>query len=247
MKTSSPLFVAVAALVMVGTGWATLLRVKNRQHLGVPGVRMTAIPTLSRTGGIVRSNSIPLPRGVPGHSATVGEIDETEWQSLPPDTTFGRMIYSRGSREYPVQASVILMGADRTSIHQPEFCLKGNGWNIQSRSTRWVPFDRINGGGLDVRRFDALTNVRGEDGAIHPLAGVYVFWFVADGQWTASHWTRTLWMTRDLLTRNVLQRWAYVSYFATCQPGDEEKAYEHVCELIRVTVPQFQIAGIQPR
>ena len=157
------------------------------------------------------------------------------------------MVYGRGTQELPVQASVILMGADRTSIHQPEFCLKGNGWDIQTRTTQRVPFERIAGGALEVRRFDALINVRGEDGTIHPLAGVYVFWFVADDQWTASAWTRTLWMTRDLLTHNVLQRWAYVSFFATCLPGQEEATFQHVCELIRSTVPQFQIAGIQHR
>jgi len=73
-----------------------------------------------------------------------------------------------------------------------------------------------------------------------------VFWFVADGQLTSSHWTRTRWMIRDLLTRNVLQRWAYVSYFALCAPGDEDATFLRLSRLVAASVPEFQLAAGEP-
>jgi hypothetical protein len=215
MNASSPMFVAVVSLLLIGGGWGALLRVKARQHSGIPGVRTAPIPTRDKAGTIVRSQSVPLPNSVPGFLTK--------------------------------QGTVILMDADRTSIHQPEFCLTGNGWRILNRSTRRIPFDRFAGGGLEVRRFDSRTKYLGDDGRDHESASVYVFWFVADRQWTASHWTRTWWMTRDLLSENVLQRWAYVSYFAPCVPGNEDATYERLCDLIRSTIPEFQIAGFQDR
>lgn len=247
MNTSSPILVVVVSLALIGGGWGALLRVKSRQHAGIPGVRISPIPTRDKSGALVRSNSVALPLFAPGYRSNPGDIDDTELRTLPPDTTFGRVIYEKPDSPLKVQTSVILMGADRTSIHQPEFCLTGNGWAIRDRSTRRIPFDRIEGGGLDVRRFDSRIQFRNPDGTAQEAGSVYVFWFVADGQWTASHWTRTLWMTRDLLTDNVLQRWAYISYFAVCEPGKEDATFEQVCDLIRTTVPKFQISGIHTR
>ena len=247
MNASSPMLIAVVSLLLIGGGWGALLRVKARQHSGTPGVRIAPIPTRDKAGTIVRSQSVPLPSTVPGYLAKLGEIDDTELNTLPPDTTFGRMVYESVSSPLAAQATVILMNADRTSIHQPEFCLTGNGWRIVNRSTRRIPFERFAGGGLEVRRFDSRTSYHGDDGRDHESASVYVFWFVADHQWTASHWTRTWWMTRDLLSENVLQRWAYVSYFAPCAPGTEDATYERLCDLIRTTIPEFQIAGFQDR
>jgi len=244
VKGNSPIVAAVLAAMLIVGGWALLLRVKERQHLGVPGIKTQPVPTLSKAGGVIRTNSVYLPADVPGYNARRGDIDDTEWTALPPDTVFGRMLYEAPQGNFTVQTTAILMGADRTSIHQPEFCLKGNGWNIQRKTTETIPFDGIRGGTLDVRRFDARSTVRGTDGRVHEMAAVYVFWFVADDQWTASHWTRTFWMTRDLLTQNVLQRWGYISYFALCPPGQESGTYEKICNLIRSTAPRFQIAGI---
>jgi hypothetical protein len=45
-----------------------------------------------------------------------------------------------------------------------------------------------------------------------------------------------------LLTTGVLQRWAYISYFAVCEPGQEDAAFERVKKLIVASVPEFQLA-----
>ena len=74
------------------------------------------------------------------------------------------------------------------------------------------------------------------------MRGLYVFWFVARNEETDSHWQRIWWLTRDLLTTGVLQRWAYVSYFTICLPGQEDAAFERMKKLIAASVPEFQPA-----
>ena len=74
------------------------------------------------------------------------------------------------------------------------------------------------------------------------MRGLYVFWFVARNEETTSHWQRVWWLTRDLLTTGMLQRWAYISYFAICEPGQEDAAFERVNKLIAASVPKFQLA-----
>jgi hypothetical protein len=39
----------------------------------------------------------------------------------------------------------------------------------------------------------------------------------------------------------VLQRWAYVSYFAICSPGQEDATFERMSRLIEESVPEFQL------
>jgi len=49
------------------------------------------------------------------------------------------------------------------------------------------------------------------------------------------------WMARDVIRTGVLQRWAYVSYFAVCPPGAEEATFQRMKKLIVASVPEFQL------
>jgi hypothetical protein len=48
-------------------------------------------------------------------------------------------------------------------------------------------------------------------------------------------------MARTLLSSGVLERWAYVSFFAPCAPGQEAETYERMKKLIAASVPEFQL------
>ena len=89
----------------------------------------------------------------------------------------------------------------------------------------------------------SLGRVVRDGESVRREAGVFVYWFVADGELTAQHRQRMWWMARDLLTRGVLQRWAYVSCFSACPPGQEEATYARMREWIAAAVPQFQRAA----
>lgn len=239
MKRTSPLLLGITLLLIAAT-YGLLTRVRDRQTLGVPAVRLTPVPLISADGRITRTNSVFLPLRVPGYEARPGVVSDQELAGLPPDTSFGRQIYRSLTDEFRVQASVVLMGHDRTSIHQPDFCLTGAGWMIQRKQHDRIPLPGAGGRELPVQRFDAVLNYSSPDGSARRLAGVYVFWFAADGEVTSSHTQRTLSLIRSLVSQGVLQRWSYTSFFAECLPGEEDATYSRLRDLISATTPHFQ-------
>jgi hypothetical protein len=167
---------------------------------------------------------------------------------LPKDTSFGQRLY-KAPDGFVTQVNVVLMGADRTSMHKPQFCLEGAGWKIDSgpagqeviNITRPVEYD------LPVIKF-LVTRKTETAGQIQTLRGVFLYWFVADNTISADpEGYERLWSSaRNLLARGELQRWAYILYFSPCLPGDEAVTLERMKKLIAASVPEFQLATGKP-
>lgn len=79
------------------------------------------------------------------------------------------------------------------------------------------------------------------------MRGIYVYWFVADDKLATDHFDRMWTMTKGLLTEGELQRWAYISYFAICQPGAEDETYAKMAKFITESVPKFQTTTGPPK
>ena len=81
------------------------------------------------------------------------------------------------------------------------------------------------------------------DGQNVDARGIYVYWFVADDALSGSEsGLERMWaMAHKLVTTGVLQRWAYISYFAVCPPGQEKATYERLKKLIAASAPEFQL------
>ena len=232
--------VAVIALALIGTAAFWLSHLRDAVHLGKPGVRIGSLPVFDERNEVARSNSVAMPTAVPGYRTQVEPITRLELGYLPPDTTYARRHFESVDGGFHSQGSVVLMGTDRTSIHRPEYCLTGQGWNILRQSVASIPVPRPAPYGLRVQRFDMRFQgmIEGKDVL---RSGVYVFWFVADGQLTPSHVDRQLWLIRDLLLHQTLQRWAYVSFFSDCAPGEEDATFGRISKLVAATVPDFQL------
>jgi len=230
------------ALVLMALAAGLLLRMKHSHRLGAPGVKVVKVPLLSDTGDVARTNSVFLPSIVPGWASRTEPVSTLELNYLPKDTTYGRRIYRTSDGQFSAFGSVVLMGTDRTSIHRPEYCLTGIGWGIEKRAYATVRMNRPHGYDLPVRRFDAARN-QVQGGQPQMRKGVYVFWFVSEHELTANHWTRQWLIARDLLLRGTLNRWAYVSFFAECDPGQEDATFARLSELIAATVPEFQFTS----
>lgn len=234
------------ALLLIGAGAAGLHQLRRAVRLGTPGVKVSNLPVLDDEARVARTNSVALPLRVQGHAATVEAIPRLELDYLPPDTVYARRTYIPKAGRPRIQASVVLMGADRTSIHRPEYCLTGQGWNIREKRPLGIAIERPEPYLLPVQRYD-MTYSGLSHGRPDRRSGVYVFWFVADGQLTNSHLERQGWLIRDLLLRQVLQRWAYVAFFADCPPGEEDATYEAIVALVRESIADFQLTtGRQP-
>jgi hypothetical protein len=178
-----------------------------------------------------------LPTNVAGYEFRTIPVRNIELDGLPKDTVFGRGSYTARDGFW-AQISVVLMGTDRTSIHPPEYCLRGMGCKIVRQGERSLA--SIGKPDSNVQRFDfrLTTEIEGQR---KEMGGVFVFWFVAHDRETASHWERQWWMIHELVTRGVLQRWAYISFFALCPLGEEDATYQRLTELIQATSPYFEV------
>jgi hypothetical protein len=244
MKSQARWILAVGLGLMAATA-AFLHHWQNLQRLGSPGVRVLAGEVRDTNGVVVGTNLVFLPEQVLSMTSTQLPLSRLELNWLPADTTFGRRRYT-DTNGFFADIGVVLMGMDRTSIHQPQYCLTGQGWKIELTDRVKIPMERPRKYDLEALRLTASYQEVRPDGTRRLWRGLYVYWFVADGQLTADHGQRMWWMARDLLLHGVLQRWAYVSYFTICAPGQEAAAYVRLEKMIQDSVPEFQLVPASP-
>jgi len=237
-KRSRNIFVAV--LLLIGGTWALLGHWKAIQRLGPPGVRVVAVPLYDPEGKVVGNQSVFLPEQIPGYTSKALPVTRVELGMLPKDTTYGRRLYQSVEGSFELMTSVVLMGTDRTSIHQPQYCLTGQGWRIVQTETTAIHLEQPHPYDLPVRKLTATRIQELSNGEKKEVKGIYVYWFVADGELTAGHFQRMWWMARDLIRTGTLQRWAYISCFAVCLPGQEDATFQRLKEWIVVSAPEFQ-------
>jgi hypothetical protein len=227
--------ILIAALGLIGGAACLLTRLQSKQRLGRPAVKTAPI------AGSVRLQVV-LPEQVPDFSSEAVETDPTTLAWLPQDTSFGQRRY-RAADGFGAAVSVVLMGRDRTSLHKTEFCVEGQGWRIDRNASSEVRIhmDRPYAYELPVMKF-VTDKELSDHGQTMSVRGIYVFWFVADNdEYTAQYWQRMWWMARDLFRTGVLQRWAMISYFTACAPGQEAAAFERLKKLISASAPEFQL------
>jgi hypothetical protein len=238
MKHQKWLVFVVALGLMAGTAGA-LTWLRANQKLGKPGIKAMAIP-----GSVMMK--IELPERVLDFTSTNMPEPEVVVGYLPKDTSYAGRLYT-ATNGLQINSTIILMGADRTSIHKPDYCLPGQGWSINEKTVVNIPVAGPQNYQLPVAKWIIGNGYQTPDGQKHEVSGLYVFWFVADGEQTADNYQRMWWLGRDLLRTGVLQRWAYVSFFSVCAPGQEEATFEQMKKLIAVTVPEFQFVPASGR
>ena len=186
---------------------------------------------------VVLPENLPLP----GWKSELVPEAAVVTNALPKDTSFGQRRYTRADGFWSVM-NVVLMGTDRTSIHKPQICLVGQGWQNNQSATRVEPvhIEKPFAYDLPVMRMVGTLNTVDAQGNPITVSGIYAYWFVDAKQTTAQHWERMWWMARDVLLTGELDRWAYVTVFSVCAPGQEEATFAQMKQLIAATVPEFQ-------
>ena len=154
-----------------------------------------------------------------------------------------RSAFIRRPTVFDVSGTIILMGADRTSIHNAGLLPARAGLAIDEKNIVNLSIGGAQPYQLPVSEWKVSRNsMQTPDGQKVRGAGIYVFWFVADGEQTPDHFQMMRELVRgDLLRTGVLQRWAYVSYFSVCAPGQEDATFARMEKLIAASVPEFQL------
>jgi hypothetical protein len=229
----------VLALALIGSGAGALVRLKEKQRLGEPGVKTEPI-----SGS--KNLHVVLPELVLNYESQEIGQPAIVTNTLPRDTSFGQRRYThRQDTNDWLLMNVVLMGTDRTSMHKPQYCLEGGGWRIDSAasSETTIPISQPQPYDLPVIKLIASQTFKNANGEPVNYRGLYVYWFVTDGALSGEKVgrERMWWMAKNLLQTGVLQRWAYVSCFAVCAPGQEEATFERMKTFLAASVPEFQL------
>lgn len=231
-STKKWLLFSVTLVLIGGAAWA-LTALKANQRLGAPGLKTVAIP------GQVNVQ-LALPETVLNFTSTNMPEPETVKSYLPKDTSYiGRRYF--GTNGFWADGTVILMGADRTSIHRPDYCLPGQGWQIRDKAEVKLTIPGQPAYAMPVQKWIIHNTFTGADGQQQEVSGIYVFWFVTKGQTTGEFPAMLRSMLFNQLRHGVLQRWAYISYFTACPPGQEDATFAQLQQLIATSVPDFQL------
>lgn len=230
----------VVSLALIAGAALLLFRLQSGQRLGEPGLVLTDVALRDDEGQLATTNSIYLPERILDYGSELLPVTREELDWLPADTTYGRRLYRSETDGFPVQVSGVLMGTDRTSIHKPEYCLPGQGFQIHTWRKESIPIERPHRYELPVARLDALREIRTPGGQVERMGAVYVYWFVSDTRLSNDHLERMWWLAADLVRTGELQRWAYIGCLAYCPPGREDEAYQRLVRLIQAIVPEFQ-------
>lgn len=229
------------ALAMITSTGAVLAKLNGRRSFDEPGVKVGSVPIYDETGALAARQSVILPDNVLGYAFTNRPMSRVELDGLPRDTTFGRRLYQLPSR-LPLQLTVVLMGSNRASIHQPEYCLIAQNWAIVKTERVGIPIDRPVRYDLEANKLTVSMLRKTDTGQIQKISGLYVYWFVSGKKLTAEPLSGMMWsIAKTLLVNGTLERWSYVSCFCACLPGQEDATYGEMKEFIRASVPQFQL------
>jgi hypothetical protein len=230
--------------ILVGGTAILLARAQSNFSAGKAGVKIGNAPLYGEKSNLVATVSVLLPDTLPGYTVQRLPITQLELGLLPPDTTYGRRVYV-APEGFRVQVNAVVMGSDRTSIHKPVYCISGQGWNITKTEEITIPIK-------DPYPYDLpaiqMTTTMIKGTKEHPIEyrGIFIYWFVADGELTASHGER-MWLTaRDMFTKGVMQRWGYIACFAPGRPGQEKSLSDRLKSFIAESVPTFQTTAGKP-
>jgi len=234
VKKNQKWLILGCVLLLIAATAGALTRLKANLKLGKPGIKAVSLP-----GQVMMK--LDLPERVLDFTSTNVPESEVELGYFPKDTSFVERLYTSPDDPYGISATIILMGADRTSIHRPEYCLAGQGFSCDDKEMVNIPVTGPQPYQLPVSKWKVSRLVQQPDGQSAKISGVYVFWFVADTEQTTGIVQFQSYLVRDLLFKGILQRWAYISYFAPCLPGQEEDTFARMEKLIAASVPEFQL------
>ena len=223
----------LVALGLIAGTVGLLVGFKRHPRLGEPGIKAAPVP-----GQVAMK--IELPERVLNFSSTNVPEPEVVLGYLPKDSSYTERIYTAPDGFW-VQATIVLMGADRTSIHNADYCLSGQGWTPNEKKVVNISIGGKSPYQLPVSEWKVSGTFQQPDGRAVKAGGVYVFWFVAKDDQTPSHFQMMWRLATHVAATGELKRWAYVSYLAVCEPGQEDAAFARMEKLIAASVPEFQL------
>lgn len=183
-------------------------------------------------GGQYYLRNLELPDICPDCGENLYTMSWAEYGVLPKDTEFVKSAYTNdaGGRVF---TSIVLSGRERSSIHRPQRCLKGQGNAIMNEHSFEVEIAGRKP--LKVAIIETEREYMTEEG-LQVYYGYYAYWFVGKDRETASHYARMFWLGWDRVVRSVAHRWAYVAVSGKREAEGREYEKE-IADFVRLVYP----------
>ncbi len=191
-------------------------------------------------GGQYYLRGLEIPDICPDCGENLYSMSWAEYGVLPKDTEFVKSAYTNetGGRMF---TSIVLSGQERSSIHRPQRCLKGQGNAIMNEHTIEVPMEGRKSLKVAVIETERVyATAEGEQ----TYYGYYAYWFVGQDRETPSHYARMFWLGWDRVVRSVSHRWAYIA--VSGQREAEGREYEQeIADFIRIVYPPILVGNAE--
>lgn len=130
----------------------------------------------------------------------------------------------RASNGWPVQLTIVYAGATRRSLHFPELCLVGSGWEIRRQEAALV------GMMFEARR---LVLVKGED------SEAVLYWFKTGDEMTGNYFLNAYYWAQNQMMFGAPTS-AMIRLAVPIGPGGEEAAFAVLDDFAFKLVPYLQ-------
>ena len=153
-------------------------------------------------------------RTCPDCNMPIGTISIAEQKLLPTGTDIRKQRYKASSGP-SYFTSIVLATAERRSIHQPQVCLKAQGYLVMTE--RIIDVKLTPEHTLKVKVLDLQPS---PDSNLYPAT--FAFWFSSKDKETPSGWQRILWILQDRVFRGQASQWAYIGIMTNRRNGSDE-------------------------
>ena len=150
----------------------------------------------------------------PDCSMPLGAISIAEQILLPAETDIRKQRYKASSGP-SYFTSVVLSTQERRSIHQPQVCLKAQGYLIMDE--RIIDVKLTSEHTLKVKVLDLQPS---PDSKLYPAT--FAFWFSSKNKETPSGWQRLIWIMQDRVFKSEASQWAYIGVMTNRRNGSDE-------------------------
>lgn len=227
-KALKPYFVVIGLLLLTSLALAFTVDVKTSDEAGVRldlpdrvGQWIGQDMRFCQNPGCLREYRIGELDGAtkcPACGAPLDTMTRSERDLLPPDTEIVKKDYRLPSGA-GIYVTIVLSGRERASIHRPQVCLVGQGYEIVKSTV--VPVSMEGRNPLDLMSLEMIRRGRTADGRSVEIPAYFAYWFVGKGRETPYHVQRMIWMASDRILHNVSHRWAYIAVSGYREPDSE--------------------------
>lgn len=183
-----------------------------------------------------RVSELELPDIDPVSGEKLYTMSLAEYDALPHDTMFVKSIYTNTASDQ-VFVSIVLSGAERSSIHRPQRCLVGQGNTIAGTKYLKIPLEGRDP--LKVCILETVRNYRDAEGNAKAYQGYYAYWFVGQKRETHSHYERMFWLAWDRVIHSVAHKWAYIAVSGSRDEENPEAHNDEITDFVQKLYPHL--------